>query len=264
MSGFLYTRSGKKYLERHYNELGESTHVIANLQSTYPNEVVRALKFHDIELRTKSEAQKKAMATGRNRHPTEGSQRPQETRNRIGEGVSLSWSRLTPDQRLERSRRSQQQWENLTQEEKAEFRAAALEALREAATNGSKLELYLASALREKGWHVETRARIVGIPVDLFLRGKCFAIFVDGPGHHMPIWGEKRLIAVRKQDDLDNQALMRAGYSVIRITNTARNLSEIQQRVLLPKVLRAIELRKTEQHLTLIGVEDAKNKEGSQ
>jgi very-short-patch-repair endonuclease len=121
-----------------------------------------------------------------------------------------------------------------------------VEGLHKAAMNGSKTELFLLDGLRELGWIVEPRMKIYKITIDLFLRGQRLAVFVDGPGHHLPIWGWKKLARIKEQDSAINEKLLDGGYSVLRIINIARNLSDIQHRTMLQSVVSVIESNEIE------------------
>lgn len=69
MKDFFCPQS-KKYLQQHYVKLGKSTYVIAAEQGTYANLIRRALIHHGIPLRSKAQAQKIALKSGRHPHPT--------------------------------------------------------------------------------------------------------------------------------------------------------------------------------------------------
>lgn len=72
MKSFLFTAEGKVFLHQKYVIEKLSTYAIAKERGTYANEIRRALIFHGIPLRDKSEAQAEALESGRHKHPTKG------------------------------------------------------------------------------------------------------------------------------------------------------------------------------------------------
>lgn len=80
----LETAEGKLWLLEEYIHKERSPYQIAAELDTYPNRIRRALLKHKIPVRDHREAQKLALATGRNKHPTKGIEREEEVRGRIG------------------------------------------------------------------------------------------------------------------------------------------------------------------------------------
>jgi hypothetical protein len=62
---FLFSGEGLAYLQEHYIKDEKSTYKIAEDLKVYANVVRRALKYHGLQRRTKSDAQKVAIKTGR-------------------------------------------------------------------------------------------------------------------------------------------------------------------------------------------------------
>lgn len=237
VNDFLFTAEGEAYLREHYVRQRLSTHVIARDRGAYPNLVRRALQYHGIPRRTRTEAQRLAIESGRHHHPTRGRHHPQETRNRISEGVSKAWAKLTTAQRSARIRLAQAQWKALPEAQRSEFRRLGLSGLRRAAEEGSRLERFLATRLARHGYQVQCRTRISDQPVDILLPACRVAIQVDGPAHHLPVWGVSRLARVFQEDAVNTRRLLAQGLLLIRIKNLTRNLSEIQKRNLLTDIL---------------------------
>ena len=94
MKHWLFTIKGKVYLLDKYLREERSTYDIARALNTYANLVRRALLAHGMSLRDRSEAQQKALESGRGKNPTEGQARPENTRRRIAEGVRRAKARV--------------------------------------------------------------------------------------------------------------------------------------------------------------------------
>lgn len=250
MNDWLFTAAGKVYLMREYVKQERSTYAIAKERCTYANMVRRALVHHHIALRNRSEAQEKALKHGRATHPTKGSRRPQETRDRIGEGVSLSWKRSRPG----RVAAAREQWARMSDYQKDSLRRLALDGVRRAAMHGSALELFLLDGLRTLDYRVELRKKVNKWPTDLILPTAGVAIRVDGPAHFLPIWGEERLFDVMIGDELEIAGLLETGLQVIQVKQLAKNLSEVQKRKLLTNVLKVLQCTGAQSRLTVLEV----------
>lgn len=68
----LFTPHGREFLQAEYLDKGRSTHEIAGELGTYANRIVRALRYHGLPTRDRSDAQKAALKSGRHAHPTKG------------------------------------------------------------------------------------------------------------------------------------------------------------------------------------------------
>lgn len=238
---FLFTLAGGAYLQEYYVRQEKSTHVLADELGTYPNQVLRALRHHGLPVRTKAQAQQVALKKGRHRHPTRGRQVSRQTRERIGEGVGRAWERMSEEARAERVRLGRLQWERTPEADREELRRLATDAMRRARGEGSRLERCLAAGLREAGLAVEPRTRVAGRLVDLLLPDLRVAIQVDGPGHHLPVWGEERLARVVRDDAAATADLVAAGVAVVRVKNLVKNLSDIQARKLLTELVSVLQ-----------------------
>ena len=77
-------------------ESGEySTYQIAEKYKTYPNKIRRILVKHGVQMKSKSQAQKSALANGRAKHPTKGTVRSKEDRLKISATVKKYWSNMS-------------------------------------------------------------------------------------------------------------------------------------------------------------------------
>lgn len=242
---FLFTGAGRQYLEGEYSQKGRSTYEIAQDKGTYANFVRRALKFHGIKLRSKSEAQKTALKTGRHEHPTKGRERTPQEKNKIGNGMADVWKNMDPDEKKERSEKAKKQWEDTPEKEKRKMFKAAGKAIRKAADEGSKLERYLAVGLGTMGYKTTFHAEFVianeAMHVDLLLPKEKIAIEIDGPTHYLPIFGDEQLTKRQKADQEKNGLLVSQGYTVIRVANLWKSLSDFRMRKYLTELKNLIE-----------------------
>jgi very-short-patch-repair endonuclease len=233
------------------NKLGRSTYDIAEELKTYPNKIRRILINEGEPVRTKSEAQKQALASGRHKHPTKGKQRPLSTKDKISEKMSSYWHHLTEEERASRVKMAQEQWALLSEIEKNDMRKAAAKAVRNAAKNGSKTEQFLLITLRSAGYEVEFhRENFVAnerLQVDLFLPTEGVAIEIDGPAHFFPIWGQDSLDKHIKADAQKTGLLLDRGYTLIRVKHLAKSISEKYKREIAKRIVAALESIKGKQ-----------------
>jgi len=204
-----------------YVEENMSTRAIADTFSTYPNKIRRALVSSGIELRSKSDAQKEALKSGRHSHPTKGKPRPEEVKDKISISLEKAWSEVSDKERSRRSALAKKQWENMPEQEKIDLRKKASEALFLTIKEGSKPERFLYEKLQQAGHEVflHKKDMIEGkkYEMDLFLPEISTIIEVDGPQHFEPVFGEKTLREYVKHDIIKNGILIRRGYCVVRI-----------------------------------------------
>ena len=108
----------RDFLIKSYVEDNRSTYEIAEELETYPNKIRRALKHLGIGLRDKSKAQSAALASGRHKHPTKGTNRPESVKIQISEQMFNYWDTMDDKERDRRSNLSKQQWEAMSEEDK--------------------------------------------------------------------------------------------------------------------------------------------------
>lgn len=214
--------AGREALIQEQHVLGNKSLVqLAEEYGTYPNKLRRdAIKFN-LKIRSKSEAQSIALKSGRSKHPTEGTKRPDEVKVKISEQRSEAWKNVSEEEKQKISERTKEQWNAMTPEERDNFRRKAAKAVRQAAFDGSKLERHIMTKLTEAGYMVEFHKEHVlqneRLQLDLFLPTIGVAIEVDGPSHFAPIWGNKTLQKNKRADSEKNGLLINRGFTVIRV-----------------------------------------------
>lgn len=222
---------GQYILDNYENK---STYELAEELGTYPNKIRRALKAMGVALKSKSEAQKQALSTGRHKHPTKGKNRTDATKAKISESVYSYWQDLSDDEREARSETAKENWDNMDDATKANLRQAAAEAVREAAKNGSKMEKFLENYLTNAGYqvifHKKGLVLNTNLEVDLFLPTLKVVIEIDGPAHFFPIWGQDSLNKHIKADAEKAGLLLNAGYCLIRVKHLSKTLTEKHKR----------------------------------
>jgi very-short-patch-repair endonuclease len=233
-----------KLLTQEYGSRNRSFPDIASDYDTYANKLRRdALKFK-IPIRDRSEAQKNALATGRHKHPTKGTTRSEETKQKIGASVLTFWEDMSEDELEIRKKKFKEQWDKLSDEDRKAMQQAANEAVRLASKNGSKLEKFMFSGLVEAGYRVEFHKEesLVNtrLQIDLFLPELKTAIEIDGPSHFLPVWGEQTLKRNKTYDSKKEGLLLGKGLALIRVKQT-KDFSNTRGLIVLEKVKEQLE-----------------------
>lgn len=214
----------KKILVKLYTEQKYSFADIAKQYGTYANRIRRDAQTFNIPIRDKSQAQKNALQTGKHKHPTKGTNRSQETKNKIGNSILEFWDNMSEDDFNERRNKFKENWEKMSQTDKDNMHAAAMLAVRKSSKEGSKLEKFLLDKLIEYGYKVEFHKEqsLVNtkLQIDLFLPSINTAIEVDGPSHFLPVWGEDTLNKNIEYDRKKQGLILGKGWFLIRIKQT--------------------------------------------
>jgi len=243
-----FTNKYKEYIIEEYVDNKKSTYEIAQELKTYPNKIRRALNTLGVPLRDKSAAQTVAIESGRHEHPTRGKSRTDSEKVAISNGMASYWGNMEDTERERRSELSKQQWSQMSEEEKANLRKLAAEAVRKASKEGSKIEKFIYKGLTDAGYGVifHKRGLVVNdrLEVDLFVPSLKTAIEIDGPAHFLPIWGEANLQKHIRSDAQKAGLLINRGFVILRVKNIIRNLSSKNMRDTLEAVI--IELQKIE------------------
>lgn len=207
---------------------------IAESLGVYPNKVRRGLVRMGIPLKTKSEAQKIALASGRAKHPTEGTLRSDETKEKISEGTAAYWDKIDEFTRSQQCRHLADYRESLTEQEKLELQHLSSVGRRYAAKHGSKFEKYLYESLTSMGYNaiVHKKGAIINpsFEVDMLIPSIKTAIEVDGPTHYFPIHGDEKLHKQQRADAEKNGLLITEGWVVVRFKHITNNLTQKYKR----------------------------------
>lgn len=197
---------------------------IAKKYKTYPNKIRRDAKKFNINIRNKSQAQSNAINTGKHKHPTKGTKRSDDTKQKIGKGVLTSWENLSDSDLKNRKLKAKINWENKDEEEKKHMQQSAINAVRETSKTGSKLEKYIHKKLLSSGYKVEFHKEqsLVNtkLQLDLFLPSINTVIEVDGPSHFAPVWGSDALKKNIAYDKKKEGLITGKGWNLIRVKQT--------------------------------------------
>jgi very-short-patch-repair endonuclease len=208
---------------------GLSIGALAKKHNIPTRQITNALKRTDTPTRSQSDAQKLSLKLGHRKHPTEGKQRSQKTKQKISENRSLAWENTSDEKRQELSNKAKENWNNLDDKTKAKIHKAASDGIRIAAKEGSKLEKALCNHLTKLGYVVEYhKEQLIAnekMQMDLLLPQHMIAIEIDGPSHFLPIWGDESFAKTQSADIEKNGLLIQAGYVVLRIKNMHKNMS---------------------------------------
>ena len=153
----------KEFIIDEYTNKNKSTYEIAQDLKTYPNKIRRALNALGVSLRDKSKAQTIAIESGRHEHPTKGKKRTESEKVAISNGMATYWDEMEDKERKRRSKISKKQWEAMSEEDKANLRKLAAEAVRKASKEGSKIEKFIYEGLTKTGYDVIFHKRLFGL-----------------------------------------------------------------------------------------------------
>lgn len=232
-----------KLIQKYYVEQNRSFQDIAEQHGTYPNKLRRDAKKFGIKSRTKSEAQKNALKTGKHKHPTKGTIRSEETKDKIGSSVMNSWESLSKSELKRRSELAKLNWDKLPEDVKQDRLNKANQAVRETSKLGSKLEKYLLENLINNSIKVEPHKEQIlsntKLHIDLFLSKLNIAIEVDGPSHFSPVWGEEALQRNQEYDRKKTGLLIGKGINLIRVKQQ-KDFSKSRARIIFGRLMEAI------------------------
>jgi len=224
----------KEHIIHEYTIEKKSTYEIAQELKTYPNKIRRALNSLGVPLRDKSSAQTVAIQSGRHEHPTRGKKRTESEKIAISNGMATYWDNMEEEERTRRSDISKKQWAEMPEEDKANLRKLAAEAVRKASKEGSKIEKFIHKGLTNLGYEVIFHKRGLvendKLEVDLFVPAIKTAIEIDGPAHFLPIWGQENLDRHIRADAQKAGLLINRGFVILRVKNIIRNLSQKNMR----------------------------------
>lgn len=247
MKNYSKLSQDEKYdlINKLYSSENKSFYDIAEILGTYPNKIRRDAKSLNIPIRTKSEAQKNALQTGKHKHPTKGRERSEEEKNKIGNSVMESWESMSDKQLQKRKKIAQKNWEKLSNDEKEYMQRSATAAVRHASKVGTKLEKFLLNRLLQNGYsvdfHKEQTLVNTKLQIDIFLPKLNIAIEVDGPSHFEPVWGDESLKRNITYDQKKEGLIIGKGWHLIRLKQT-KDFSQARARKCYEKLDQAIKV----------------------
>jgi very-short-patch-repair endonuclease len=234
----------EKLIKKMYCSQKKSFAEIARHTGTYPNRVRRDAVSLGIQIRTRSDAAKAALESGRAKHPTKGLKRSDETKLKISESQGKVWDSLSKDERILRSEIGKRSWNSKSDSEKREIIQKGSDAIRNASRIGSKLERYLLSELTDLGYNVQFHREHLlknqRLEIDLYVVDTMTAIEVDGPSHFEPVWGEENLERNKRSDRQKTGLIISQGMVLIRVKQDKRT-SQRYFRKILERVIKELE-----------------------
>jgi len=211
-----------EFLMEHYVQDKKSTVAISKLAGCYPEQVRRALKKHNIPVRSKSKASRNFYKQG-GENSRKGYQFTEDEKERASIIAKEYWlSDDSADAKEKISESSRAMWEGKTKEEKDEIVARLHAACRVASQQGSKAQRKIADILVSKyGYNVMSGvtqlAGIGDLEVDIALPAKGIVIEVDGITHFEHVYSDNRYERAQEADGRKNDIMTSAGWSVIRV-----------------------------------------------
>jgi very-short-patch-repair endonuclease len=190
----------------------------------------------------KSEAQANALKNGRAKIPTVGKSRTREEKLKISKSLQNRWANLNQEEYDKCVAAAKERWANIPLAKKEEMSSAAIEAIRKAGKEGSKLEKFLSNEFKKFGHKVEIHKKNLlvneNLEIDMYFPELKAIIEIDGPSHFLPIWGEEKLQKQIKADQNKTGLILSKGFIIIRVKNLSDSLSlakqeEIKNRILL-------------------------------
>lgn len=250
------------FINKEYVDNNKSFKEIADAHNTYANKIRRDAKKLGVSIRSRSEAQKNALQTGKHKHPTKGKVRSDEEKQKIGMSMYKSWKSQDAAQRKNRSLKAKAQWQAMSDVEKENLQTAAHKAIRETSKTGSKLEKFLLRKLIENGFkpefHKEQILSNTKLQIDIFVPETNTAIEVDGPSHFEAVWGDESLARNQKYDQNKNGLIIGRGMRLIRIKQ-ANDYSPARAQIIFTKLnemLQKIKNNAIDSSLKILHIED--------
>ncbi len=225
-------------------ENGLSVAEVARKYNRSPSYVDRLFKKIGVKIRTRSEAQKLALESGRSKNPTKGVGHSDSAKINMSEKAANRWARMPEGERKKIQMLAKERWDKIPESEKIEMRRRAGVALRKVAKEGSEIEQYLEKGLVEAKYNTLKHVKDFmngEYEIDLYLKDEGIAIELDGPHHFLPIFGDKRFEQTMKFDAAKNGALIGMGLTIIRVKCLCKKLTEKIKRDTLDLIIKTVE-----------------------
>lgn len=216
---------------------------IAKKYNTYTNKIRRLLIKSGVVMRTRSDAQKLALESGRAKIPTQGRQRTEEEKEAIRNSIEDFWKN-NPEKVVEQANKSRAAWYNRDRESRLETHRLAKRGLQRTSKEGSKIERYILYGLIENGLtaesHIKELTDAEKLEVDIYVPEHKLVIEIDGPTHFRQVWDEERLLQQQQADAEKNGILINRGFKVIRVKWDCSNFSNLKARRVLNEIMENI------------------------
>lgn len=122
-----------------------------------------------------------------------------------------------------RCKEAKTRWYSMPEEERSRITSLAIQAVRKAGKEGSKMEKFLLEELTGLGYRVQFHKKDLipneKLEIDLYIPSLKTIIEIDGPSHFLPIWGEEKLQKQIKADDQKTGLILSKGFVIIRVKN---------------------------------------------
>ena len=129
----------------------------------------------------------------------------------------------------------------MSQQEKENMRRMAIQAIRTAGKEGSKLEKFLKLELSKAGYSVDIHRKDIipnkNLEIDLYVSNLKTVIEVDGPSHFIPIWGEEKLQKQIKADEQKTGLILSKGMAIIRVKHLKDSISLSDKEILKDNII---------------------------
>lgn len=229
----------KEYLIEQYIVQNKSPQQIATENGIpHANTIRRLIKKMDIKVRNKSDAQKKAIKSGRTSHPTKGKKRDKETKLKISKA---NLSKQTEESREKKSKAAKERWANMTDEERAASIKVRTEGIKRAAKEGSGTEKICVECLQQAGFYIDKHRKGLilndKLEVDIFIPEIATVIEVDGPAHFLPIYGPEKLLKHIAADTRKAGLLINYGFRLIRVRLMKKTVSKVDEEYMKQQLL---------------------------
>jgi very-short-patch-repair endonuclease len=235
----------EKYIIDLYVKENKSMKEIAEILKTYPNKIRRILIKNKVKILNKSEAQANALKNGRAKIPTVGKSRTKEEKLKISKALHKRWANLNQEEYEKCIAAAKERWANIPLSKKEAMSSAAIEAIRKAGKEGSKLEKFLSNEFQKLGYKLEIHKKNLlvneNLEIDMYFPDLKAIIEIDGPSHFLPIWGEEKLQKQIKADQNKTGLILSKGFIIIRVKNLSDSLSLVKQEELKTKILSILE-----------------------
>lgn len=238
-----FAQQYSKELKKLYIDDRKSCSAIAKELGTYPNMILRALRYLNIDIRDKSASQKIYLEN--HEHPKKGKKISDEAKAKIGQNNLERWKNMDEETRKKISAQKREQWYNMSEEERQEMQRKAHKAIRLASEEGSRLEREITARLTalEYQCYVHDKHTIMNekMEIDILIPALGVAIEVDGVSHFDSVWGQKRLDKQKDADTRKNGLIAMSGYCLIRVKNLKDKYGKIEIDLMVSKIVDIID-----------------------